>query len=99
MNPLLETMLGTFDLSEEVVLTIDNNGKNSYLKGQIKDIQEESLLILTKNSIVRISPERIIRIGRAQSGEPKAKKSKPSSKKEDPKDSTTPSKKVKKEEP
>lgn len=99
MNPLLEAMLGTFDLSEEVVLTIDNNGKNSYLKGQIKDIQEESLLILTKNSIVRISPERIIRIGRAQSGEPKAKKSKSSSKKEDPKESTTPSKKVKKEEP
>ena len=33
MNPLLEAMLGTFDLSEEVVLTIDNNGKNSYLKG------------------------------------------------------------------
>ena len=41
MNPLLEAMLGTFDLSEEVVLTIDNNGKNSYLKGRIKDIQEQ----------------------------------------------------------
>ena len=99
MNPLLEAMLGTFDLSEEVVLTIDNNGKNSYLKGRIKDIQEESLLILTKNSIVRISPERIIRIGKAQSGESKAKNSKPYSKIEEPKDSTTTPKKVKKEEP
>lgn len=99
MNPLLEAMLGTFDLSEEIVLTIDNNGKNSYLKGRITDIQEESLLILTKNSIVRISPERIIRIAKAQSGEPKALKSKPSSKKDKLKDSTTPSKKLKKDGP
>lgn len=32
MHPLLETMLGKFDLSQEVVLAIENNNKKSYLK-------------------------------------------------------------------
>lgn len=75
MHPLLETMLGKFDLSQEVVLAIENNNKKSYLKGHIVSIREKYLLVSTKTSIVRISPDSIVRIGLPQTGVLKVKKS------------------------
>lgn len=66
--------MGKFDLSQDVVLTIENNGKSSYLKGRIVDIRDTYLLISTNTSIVRVSPDSIIRIGLPQSVSTKAQK-------------------------
>ena len=71
MDPLLEVLLGKFNLSDDVVLTIDKNGKKSYLRGIIAAIQEKYLLISTKGSIVKIAPESIIQITKPQSGSTK----------------------------
>ena len=66
MDSFLEKMLGKFDLSEEVVLTIEKNGKESYLRGHIEDVQEKYLLVATSTSLVRISPDTITRIAKPQ---------------------------------
>ena len=71
MDPLLEVLLGKFNLSDDVVLTIDKNGKKTYLRGIIAAIQEKYLLISTKGSIVKIAPESIIQITKPQSGSTK----------------------------
>lgn len=71
MDPLLEVLLGKFNLSDDVVLTIDKNGKKAYLRGVIAAVQEKYLLISTKGSIVKIAPESIIQITKPQSGNTK----------------------------
>lgn len=74
MHPLLETMLAKFDCSQEVVITRERNGRQSYLKCRIVDIRDTYLLVSTSNSIVRISPDDIVRIGQPQTVAQKPKK-------------------------
>lgn len=81
MHPLLETMLKKFDLSEEVILTIDQGGHNRYIRGRIVDIQEKFFLVSTNISILRVSPDSIIRIAKTSQtktkDKPKTVESKP----------------------
>ena len=66
MDPLLEVLLGKFNLSDEVVLTIENNGKKAYLKGTIAAIKEKYLYLSTNGSVVRVSPESILKVAKPQ---------------------------------
>ena len=66
MDPLLEILLGKFNLSDEVVLTIENNGKKAYLKGTIAAIKEKYLYLSTNGSVVRVSPESILKVAKPQ---------------------------------
>lgn len=74
MDPLLETMLSKFDLSQDVVLTIEKNGKNSYIRGRIVDIRESYIVVSTASSVVRIPLDSIMRVGVPQSGLPAKQK-------------------------
>lgn len=66
MHPLIETLLKQFNLSDEVVLTIEKNGKNVYLKGTIEAVDDKYILLSTKGAIIRIVPENIIKISKPQ---------------------------------
>lgn len=80
MDPLLEVLLGKFNLADDVVLTIEKNGKKAYLKGTIAAIQEKYLLISTNGSVVRVTPESIIKVAKPQPAQPQRSSQKRSNK-------------------